>query len=95
MVGLEADLYCYGSFRFAGTAGDPLTERLEQVKAERCYGSLAEALSAAILALGGKRVAMDESRCCLTTWNAVAAACPGVEIFPGSQVFMEARLVKH
>lgn len=94
-VGMEAEVYCYGSFRFAGTAGDPLTERLEQVKAERCWGSLSQALSAAILASGAKRVALDESRCSVTTWNALAAACPGVELFPGSQVFMEARLVKH
>ena len=94
-AGMDADLYCYGSFQFAGVEGDPLTELLHRVQASRKFDSLPAALAAAIHAAGAKRVALDESRCCVSNWNAITAACPDVEIFPGSSVFMRARLVKH
>lgn len=94
-VGMDADFYCYGSFRFAGVEGHPLTELLEKTQASRNFGTLPAALAAAIKDSGAKRVALDENRCCVTTWNAVVAACPDAEIFPGSAIFMQARLVKH
>lgn len=94
-VGMDVDLYAYGSFRFCGAKGHPLTDLLAKTQASRNFGTLPAALAAAIKASGAKRVAFDENRCCVTTWNAVTAACPGVEIFPGSSVFMNARLVKH
>ena len=94
-AGMDANLYCYGSFQFAGVEGDPLTELLHRVQESRSFDSLPAALAAAIKASGAKRVALDESRCCVSNWNAVVAACPEVEIFPGSSVFLQARLVKH
>ena len=94
-VGMDADLYCYGGFKFAGVEGHPLTELLNTTPASRYFGTLSAALAAAIRASGARRVALDESRCSVNTWNAVAAACPDVELFPGAGVFMKARLVKH
>ncbi len=94
-TGMDADVYCYGSFKFAGVEGHPLTELLAKTQATRNFGTLPAALAAAIRASGAKRVAFDENRCCITNWNAVVKACPDTEIFPGSSVFMKARLVKH
>jgi Xaa-Pro aminopeptidase len=93
-VGADAELFPFGGFRFSGVAGDTLNDIIEKHK-KNLYASPEEALAAAIDSSGARRVAIDESRISVTSWGKILAICPKTNIAPGSELFMQARLVKH
>lgn len=94
VAGMDAEIFCFGGFQFAGTAGDALTSLVTQ-HMTHAYCSPEEALAAAIAATGKTSVALDESRISRESWNRVALACPNCSFKPGSAIWMTARMIKH
>lgn len=95
VLGNDLDVYCYGSFRFLGNDGNPVYEVVKSTEKNRLYSSCTEALIEAIKATGAKTVAIDENRCPVTTYKKLEEALTGINIFPGSEVFSDARFIKH
>ena len=94
-LGMDANAFCYGAFRFGGMEGHELTKLLADAVENRNYASAEEALAAAIRDTGAKNVALDENHIYHPSWLKVESLCPGVNIFPGAEVFMRARMKKH
>lgn len=94
-MGMDADVFCYGAFRFTGLEGEALTDLLAEAEAKRNYASAEEALAAAIRDSGARNVALDENHISHPSWLKVESFCPGVTLFPGAEVFMRARMKKH
>ncbi len=95
VLGEQADMFCFGTFRFACMAENTIATLITKTQAERNFSSVEEALAAAIQTSGCTKVALDESRCPVPTWNKVVALCPNVTLSTGAEVFIRARMVKH
>lgn len=88
-----AEIYATGGFHFDYTPGDALSGKVKAVRDAR-YGSMEEALAAALRTVEGD-VALDESRVNFDSFQKIAAAAQGKRLLTGSEVFMEARKLKH
>ena len=93
----DGELVFYGSFRFVYPEKETEYSRAFAEKTKDITASPADSLIEVMRRIGtkGMRVAWDELRTPITTWNKVAAACPDTEFIPGLSIFEEARCVKH
>ena len=90
----DAEIYCFGGFGFFAAEGDAFGEKVLKIREGR-YPGANEALAAAIDALGGGTVALDESRVNFDAFAGLSALLPGKKLIPATGLFMEARKVKH
>ena len=92
----DAQLFCYGPFRFAVDHASATAGILEE-KTKEIYPSAAQALTAALKKLGEKplRIAVDELRTPIQTWDCLREAFPQHTIVPGLSLFESARKIKH
>ncbi|MCD2491977.1 Xaa-Pro peptidase family protein [Lacrimispora sp. NSJ-141] len=95
-LGFEGTLFPVGSFCFRYEDGDAVSDSVrEQLKTR--YDSVSSALVSAITALkfSGGRIAMDESRMPVGTWNQVRKAFPDADFIEGAPVFRQIKYIKH
>lgn len=97
-AGLDAEIYCYsGAFCFEnGAAGDPFVEKIMGLQKD-AYPSSADAWNAAVRANlpEGSTVAIDESRIFASVLKKVEEKLAGYKTVNATDIFMQARLVKH
>ena len=94
----NSDFLFYGAFRFTFPEEKSQYARDFERRGEitpSVTDSLTEALRRAGAGKGGCRVAWDEFRTPVSTWNKVAAAFPEAEFVPALAIFEQARMIKH
>ena len=93
----DGELVLYGSFRFVYPKEHTDYTRAFAEKTKHITANVVESLIEVMNRIGtkGMRVAWDEYRTPVTTWNKVAAACPETEFVSAQSIFEEARSVKH
>lgn len=99
-AGVDAEIYCYsGAFCFEQSpeaTDDAFANRVMAMQ-KQAYGSSAEAWEAAIRAnlAPGSTIAIDESRVFASVLKKIVDRLPDYKIVDGTEVFMDARLIKH
>lgn len=92
----EGEVYPVGGFQYAIMEDDDFSNRLRESLAYR-YPNNQAALTAAVKALkpDARRIAIDESRLCRASWDAIASACPSAECTVALPLLLEIQKIKH
>lgn len=96
-AGSDAQIVCYGSFRFSKCDDAyALVSRYQQIT-EECKESMSEALLYAISMLADKpkHVAIDAQKMPVATYNALVNSLSCASISDGADIFLDARRIKH
>lgn len=92
----HAELHCYGTFRFSVDPQSKTAGILAQ-KTEVVYDSVGDALAGAVRKAGKDplKIAVDELRTPIQTWERLRSEFPQHQFVPGLSLFEEVRKVKH
>lgn len=92
----HAELHCYGAFRFSVDPQSKTAGILAQ-KTELIYDSVGDALTDAVrkAGKGPLKIAVDELRTPIQTWERLQSEFPQHQFVPGLSLFEEVRKVKH
>ncbi len=92
----HAELHCYGAFRFSVDPQSKTAGILAQ-KTELIYDSVGDALTNAVrkAGKGPLKIAVDELRTPIQTWERLQSEFPQHQFVPGLSLFEEVRKVKH
>lgn len=96
-AGSEAEIVCYGGFRFSKCdEAYVMASRFQQIT-ENCMNGMSDALLHAISMVAGKvkHVAIDAQKMPVTTFNALVKNLSNSNILDGADIFLEARRIKH
>jgi Xaa-Pro dipeptidase len=92
----NAELHCFGAFRFAVDPQSKTAGILAQ-KTHRIYDSVGDALADAVRKAGNGplKIALDELRTPIQTWERLRAEFPQHQIVPALSLFERVRQIKH
>jgi len=92
----HAELHCFGAFRFAVDPHSKTAEILNE-KTQRIYESAGDALADAIRKAGHGplKIALDELRTPIQTWERLRAEFPQHQIVPALSLLEQVRQIKH
>lgn len=96
-AGYDVDLFTHGDFRFSQSEDkdNSLSQRLDE-ESKRRYPDLSQALVAMFKHNNASVVALDEERISVSDWKKVESLLPSdMKLISGTDIFMQARYIKH